>query len=136
MNIKNIKSKGIIIWVLICVVLNFLFHKGIGIASLNTLVLIFLALYFSPIKPILEFLKLLKHKDINLKTVIFVFLSNFVLAAILSFTIIKFYMHGNTTVDTLSSLFVIFNAILAYYNLFVKDDKDAAFLHVIFLLFR
>jgi hypothetical protein len=132
----NIKNKGIIIWVLICVILDFLFNKGIGIASLNMVATISLALYFFPIKPILEVLELLKHKDINIKTVIFIFLSNFVLAAILSFTIIKFYMHENMTVDTLSSLFVIFNAFLAYYNLFVKDDKDAAFLHVIFLLFR
>ncbi|MDR2038397.1 MAG: hypothetical protein LBQ60_10790 [Bacteroidales bacterium] len=129
----KITNKGIIIWVLICAILYFLLNKGIGNVTLYMITSLSLSFYFFPIKPILE---IFKYKSIKPKTIIFIFLSNCVLASVLSFTVVKRYIPDNEIIDIISSLFYIFNGLLAYYNLFIKDDKDVAFLHFMFLMFR
>ena len=124
-------NKGVFIWIFICVIVNFLFVHGIGNVTLYTIVMLTLSLYFFPVKPILEIFR----QKCNLKTIVFLILSNFVLASILSLMVIGVYLERNNSIEILSSFFSLANALLAIYNLFIKDDKDAAFLHFVFISF-
>ncbi len=125
-HLKNMSKKKVIIWVFICAIIYFLFNKDIVNVTLYAIVTLSLSLYFFPIKPVLE---ICKQKDNTPQTIILILLSNFVLSAALSLTVIRAYMPENKIIEMVSGLFYIFNGLLAYYNLFIKDDMNAAILH-------
>ena len=124
------KKKFIFIWAFVCLVLCFLCNKDVVNPIIYMVITLPLALYFFPIKPILE-----RHKHINIKTKYLIFVSNFVLAAILSLSIMAMYISGNRMFEITKYSFFFFNAIIAYYNLFFREDNDTGFLHFMFLCF-
>lgn len=92
---KVTEKKGIIIWIIICVVFNFLFNQGINSTTLYTMIIVPLFLYFFPVRPVLE---IVKHKY-STEKIIFSVVSNFVLASILSYIIIRSYLPENNSVE-------------------------------------
>jgi hypothetical protein len=118
--------KKVIIWIFICAVFYFLLNKGVVNVILYTIVTLSLSLYFFPVRPVLE---IRKQKDGKPRAVGFILTSNLLLSVVLVFTVIRVYMPENELISTVSSLVYLFNGLFAFYNFFIRDDMDAAFLH-------
>ena len=131
-NLTEIKYKWLLIWALTCVALLFLAEREVvGTTLLYIPIASILAFYLSPIKVITT---IYKHKSI--KTIVSLCLSYWVMASILGVSVALLVVPNVCFLVTGQEILLFANAILAFYNLFVRDDKDIAFLHVMFMLLQ
>ena len=119
------------IWVLVCIIFNFLVNKGVISHVIYSLVAMPLAVYLFPVQPIKALIK-----RSSLKTLFYSILSNFVLSVIVCFSQIRLFLPENTTVDEIFAVFLLINGILAFVHLFITENKDDSFLHFLFCMFR
>ena len=120
-------------WVLVCVVLNFLANKNVEHCRLiYSMAGLLLAIYLFPIYPIMS---RIKEEKMDWKKLLFLIFSYFVLASVVSFSIVLLYSSENETINNIHKIFCIINGILAWGNLFVKDNVEKSILHFIFALF-
>ena len=119
------------IWVLVCVILNFLAYKNAISHIIYSLVATPLAIYLFPVQPI----RVIIIRS-SAKTIFYSVLSNFVLSVIVCFSSIRLFLPENITVDNIFTIFLFINAVLAFFHLFIADNKDDSFLHFLFCMFR
>jgi len=128
--LTEIKNKWLFIWVLTCAILFFFAERTAISASLYTLFVMPLAIYLFPIKAVITI-----YKQKNVKTIVLLCLSYYVMGWILSSSAILFFVPEFTLLATTQQVFLFVNAGLAFYHLFIRDDKEIAFLHFMFCLF-
>ena len=119
-------------WVLVCIALNFFANKYVACLPIYTFTAALLAVYLFPVYPIMS---VKKGERINWKKLSFLIFSYFILASVVCFSIVKLYLPENEIVNNIFSIFLLINAILALFHLFVTDNIDKWFLHAIFTAF-
>ena len=119
------------IWVLVCIILNFLVDKNVISHTIYLLVAMPLAIYLFPIQPIRAIIK-----RNSAKTIFYSVMSNFVLSVIVCFSSIRLFLPENATVDDIFTVFLLINGILAFVHLFITEDRENSFLHFLFCMFR
>ena len=119
------------IWVLVCIIINFLVDKNVISSVIYSFIATPLAVYLFPVQPIKAIIKRSSRK-----TIFYSLLSNFVLSVIVCFSIIRWFLPKTTTVEEIFTVFLLINGIMAFVHLFITDNKDDSFLHFLFCMFR
>ncbi|MDR0437938.1 MAG: hypothetical protein LBH22_06500 [Bacteroidales bacterium] len=134
MKTMKINYKIVLIWALVCAVLYFFCESIILGKTLYVFITLPLATYLFPIMAVIGIVHEYK-RDKSIKTMVSLGLSYFVMSSILVFSAVLLYLPDNNIIITTQSILLIANAVLAFYNLLIRDDKDIAFLHIMFGLF-
>ncbi|MCL2683401.1 MAG: hypothetical protein FWE63_07995 [Bacteroidales bacterium] len=134
MKTMKINYKIALVWALTCAVFLLFCESIILGKTLYSLISSLLAIYLFPIMAIIGIVHEYK-KDKSIKTMVSLGLSYYVMSSILVFSAVSLYLPGNSFLETTQSIFLLANVILAFYNLFVRDDKNITFLHIMFCLF-
>jgi len=134
-NHSSKENKFFFIWAISCFVLCFLCAKNALAPIVYVIAALPLALYLFPVQPARDLINALNRGN-SLKKLWYPIFSNHILSLVLCFSMAKFFLEKNATVDGIFDVVLLINAILGFVDLFIRDAKDKSVKHYLFCLFR